>query len=712
MSNHESTKIDLELRMSSSLLSAHGGDKSPRRRGRIWAALVDLVSQHPFGSVLVFLAMVSVVLYLPAVMTYFISDDFTQVWFLSSNISALLSGDKWAEWFLGVIDGYLYFRPATYALTLVDFLAWNNLAWGYHLTNLILHILSTFLVFLTSLQWTRRRITALATATLFAVLPTHAGAVSWMAAITDILCALLYLLSVLCFVLYRRRNQTLLYIISMGAFVFALASKEVAVMLPVVILLCDALFNFSLKAFRLTEWVKRHAAFWIILGLYLAFRFLGPGGFGYRGTQLNPQDVQNWIGGTLNLMMNPFATELTSIAEWALIGALVIILVLYRSRPAVVLGLVWIPLTFLPTINSVTGTSDRSFYIPSLGLCLVLASILTQPVDRPRMRLSQDFAPARWVSQRTRQNDQPHVHSFHWDKGAKAWLRTVGLVALTGLSLAYAAALYTQNRLYNQAGQVAEAIPRNLLALHPIFPPKSQLVFVGVPDNVSNGPLIYLTGFPGSIRLTYHDPGMAVYKFSKFPIWLDELDRMYFFQVDHRQVTERADLVHALEQRRQCQSALYPATQWDFAQDAAGWEPWNQLSDFLVRDGRLSTRAEGNDPYMVSPLTEIPSIAIGDVVVTMRVRSSKPEMQGRIYWLGADQSDFSPAFQMPFAVKADGEYHTYRVDISRSHQLALGDHITRLRLDPADAKAEIEIEDIQIYSHCAAVHGESCECPG
>jgi len=37
--------------------------------------------------------------------------------------------------------------------------------------------------------------------------------------------------------------------------------------------------------------------------------------------------------------------------------------------------------------------------------------------------LSQDFAPAHWVSRLTQQNDQAHVHSSRWDKGAKAWLR-------------------------------------------------------------------------------------------------------------------------------------------------------------------------------------------------------------------------------------------------------------------------------------------------
>ena len=63
----------------------------------------------------------------------------------------------------------------------------------------------------------------------------------------------------------------------------------------------------------------------------------------------------------------------------------------------------------------------------------------------------------------------------------------------------------------------------------------------------------------------YQNPDLLVFKFGRFPIWLSELDKTYFFEVDHRKVTERADLVRALEQRRQCQSVSYSTIRWDFS---------------------------------------------------------------------------------------------------------------------------------------------------
>jgi hypothetical protein len=40
----------------------------------------------------------------------------------------------------------------------------------------------------------------------------------------------------------------------------------------------------------------------------------------------------------------------------------------------------------------------------------------------------------------------------------------------------------------------------------------------------------------------------------------------------------------------------------------------------------------------------------------------------------------------------------------------MGDHILRLRLNPVDDRAEIEVKEIQIYSHCSSTPGESCRC--
>ncbi len=287
-------------------------------------------------------------------------------------------------------------------------------------------------------------------------------------------------------------------------------------------------------------------------------------------------------------------------------------------------------------------------------------------------------------------------------------IKAAASVALVLLIAINATALFSRNQAYNQAGQVAAAIPEQVKALHPTVPPDARLIFVGVPDQVPEGPLVYLTGFHRSMQLAYQRT-LQILKLDKFPIWLDELDRIYLFQVDHRRVIERTDLSQALVERKNCLSFSRTTISWDFA-DAQGWEPWNQLEGFETREGQLLTRSEGNDPFMGSPPVDIPSIMIGDVQITMSVRASQPTAKGELYWLVSGQRDFSPGLQESFAVQADGQLHTYAVNLIKSNKLAIGDRIVQFRLDPVDAPAQIAIQSIRVSTQCDSLEGEHCKC--
>lgn len=223
--------------------------------------------------------------YYPALTSYFISDDFSQISFLTANARHILDGQMWKEWFIGVLDGYVYFRPAAYLITFVDFLAWDQFAPGYHLTRVILHLLASFVVYLTGWQLSRERRTGVVAAILFAVLPVHAGAVSWMAATTDVVCGLAFLTGLLFYILYRQRGGPWLYGVAFAAFVVALSAKEVGIVFPVGILVYDILFHWR-KRPNVGEWVARHAPFWAVLGIYVLVRMFYLSSFGYRGTQL------------------------------------------------------------------------------------------------------------------------------------------------------------------------------------------------------------------------------------------------------------------------------------------------------------------------------------------------------------------------------------------------------------------------------------------
>ncbi len=664
--------------------SRRSPQKTPDRRLKIRVRLVEIVGlgsrklvglllqfhriskSHPQRVLVLILAGVIGVLYSPVFTAYFAADDFSFLRFLHFNIPQLLNGQLWNEWFIGGVVNYAVFRPMGNVYWLLNYVAFGVEPYGYHIVTVVFHLIASFAAGILTFQLTRNRLTAGIGALLFAIMPVHAEAVAWVAANYDALSGMYFLLALIFYILYRQRNSFRFYLIALGAFVLGLASKETALTLPMILFLYDVLCHPR-------DWtrVRQVLLGYIPFGLVLAVRFIYFGQ-GYRGLIFAPEGLVYYLDLSLLRVFNPLP-EAVDAVRWIALGCAATLLIAYRFRGTVLFALLWIPVTLIPTL--VGGVTDRSFYIPSFGIALLLASVLT-PLLTHRATLA----------------------------------RTAGLVGLIVLIAVYSAALFERNQAFVRASQVAQAILQRVAELHPTVSPDARLVFVGAPDYVPEGPAVFGVGLPDAMSLLYGYPSMRVSKFSKFPVWLDDLGYTYFFQVDHRRVTERTDLITALEARKRCSSFSQPALTWTFTSDPQGWEPWNQLDGFENRDGALVTRSIGNDPFMGGPTIDIPALEIGDIEITMRVRASSPTFEGKVYWLASGQQDFSPALKQSFTGQADGDFHTYRVDISSTGQLLIGDRIERLRLDPINVPAEIAIKEIRIDQHCASVQGGICEC--
>jgi hypothetical protein len=293
-------------------------------------------------------------------------------------------------------------------------------------------------------------------------------------------------------------------------FVLALSSKEIALTLPLVVLAYDLIYH-GIPPDRVTDLGKRHLPFWIILVSFLGMRLWLVRRIGYSSLRFRVDALWAWLDGMLRAALNPFCDDVDPGTRWLFLGTLALIMLLYRSRREVVFGLVWIPATYMATFNSLTGPSDRSFYVASLGLTLVVASILMHPLDR-------------WI----------------------AVPRASGLVVLVAFIISYGNGLVTRNQLYYRAGEVAQAIPQQVQTFYPSLPQDARLVFVGVPDQLPSGVLIYMTGLQASMQLTYKDQSLRVFKLDGFPDHVDEPERTFFFLVDHRKVFDRTGAMRAL----------------------------------------------------------------------------------------------------------------------------------------------------------------------
>jgi hypothetical protein len=616
-------------------------------------------------------AAITLGLYQPILGGFFLADDNFFIARLLDFAPALLHGEHLEDWFFG-FNGAMFLRPMVQWLFLFNFMTWGTNASGYYLVNILLHTLNAFLVYCLALRITRNRFGAAAASLLFALHPLHAESVSWIADCVDLLAAFFCLLSAVYFVLFRQKSKPRDYALALISFALAALTKETALSLPVVFLAYDFLFTW-----RVLRWNILHAQLpiWCMVPGYTVLRFLLFGKFGgYSDQGFVKFGWGLFVQYYPMVFAKPFLSDIDYTSLAILLACVTIIVSLFRRSPALWFGLVWIVALLLPA-GSANYVAPRLAYIPSIGVAVAEGAVL----------------------------------GVLFANRVRVW-RGLALGVFAFLAGAYAWSLAARVDDWAAVGGATRAVIEKTRALYPTFPPAARLYYVGVPEYL-RGIDVYAGTFPYAFKIAYLDNStLWVKSVSKFPIVDDQLEQTYFLEYRRREVIEHPEVRQALLAHQRCMNVSLPAVEWNFSQDAQGWEPWNQLAEFGVRDGALMMRAEGDDPFMGSPPIDIPTLSLGEIEITMRVRADNPDQQGRVYWLVAGASDFSPDLKQSFAAQADGDFHTYRIDLVKTGLLSIGDRITQLRVDPVKAPANIAIKTIRVTSRCAKLNGILCQC--
>ncbi len=179
--------------------------------------------------------------YLPAVRGQFIMDDDSLLW--ESKIVKASNGLA-RFWFSADADDYW---PMTNSSFWLEWRLWGDNPAGYHVTNLILHIAATLLIW-AILQ--RLAIPGAFLASLiFALHPVNVESIAWISQRKNALAMVFFLLSILWYLRSEegrearsaRRNKTAVvwmwYELSLAAFLLAMLSKGSVAVLPVLLLL-------------------------------------------------------------------------------------------------------------------------------------------------------------------------------------------------------------------------------------------------------------------------------------------------------------------------------------------------------------------------------------------------------------------------------------------------------------------------------------------
>lgn len=288
-------------------------------------------------------------------------------------------------------DPVIYYRPLTMISFLADRHLWGDTTTGYHLVNLLLHVLVSLCFYRLAVTVTAKRRTALLIALLFAVHPVHTEAVTHIASRGMLLSSLLLLIAVNSCIRQERGLSAIRWTIIIVCYGLALLSQESVLVFPLLLLVYYLIFGLSLKAWpRLIHLIvitAMAAAF--SAGVLLTFR-VSPAALIETGKLFSRlPGFFAALSGYLRLLVYPahlridygnpvFSfTQLAPLAGMLIFLALLCLAVLKRSSaPVASFGIMWFLVTLLPFSGIIPLSSymaERYFYLPSMG-CFLLAA--------------------------------------------------------------------------------------------------------------------------------------------------------------------------------------------------------------------------------------------------------------------------------------------------------------------------------------------------
>ena len=165
-----------------------------------------------------------------------------------------------------------YWRPLVLLSFSLDFLFWGDDPFGYHLTNILVHILNVLLVFMLLRSLPNSRPFAFYAALLFGLHPLQTNAVSFISGRTDLLAAAFFLLGCLFFIRYiTTQDSNVGCVLGLSlCLALSLMAKEATLTAPLLFLILAAFA----KQPSVRRVAKATAASLAVLAAYLVTRAL------------------------------------------------------------------------------------------------------------------------------------------------------------------------------------------------------------------------------------------------------------------------------------------------------------------------------------------------------------------------------------------------------------------------------------------------------
>jgi len=274
-------------------------------------------------------------------------------------------------------------------------------AWGFHLTNLLLHVANTLLAYGIVFRLTGRIGIAVCVAALFGIHPLHVESVAWITERKDVLSAFFGLLALLAYLRYQEKPSVARMTAVGILFALSLMAKPVTVILPGVMLLLDwwrrglsgveswgwaiveklPLIGLSFLCTVVTVYTQRAdrgVANLSDLSLYERGANAAVSYEKYLARTFWPMDLGVFYPhpGMYPQPDEPLSLWKVILALAILTGITALAILLRRTLPAVLVGWLWFLGALLPNIGLLQAgnqaMADRFCYFALLGLFLAL----------------------------------------------------------------------------------------------------------------------------------------------------------------------------------------------------------------------------------------------------------------------------------------------------------------------------------------------------
>lgn len=286
--------------------------------------------------------------------------------------------------------GGSYYRPITLLTFIGDSLISGQSYFAYHLTNVLIHLLTSILLFLISKKMGYSDIVSFFSAVLFAVNPLNINAVAWIAGRGDQLSAFFVALALLIFLQFIKNDKIYLLPIVTILLFLSILSKEVGLLIPFLFMIFFILEKKEVKLNKSSSLVLLMTIF-IFSGYFYLREYISSDVYVDKFSFYSLPNNLFTLPETLSKFIIPFFIKTQpSFDSLTTVSGIIIFLVLLLlplkitsiNRFRYYFGLLWFILLYVPgMLNKTTDQSGRYYwdcrsYLSLLGFIFVIGEVI------------------------------------------------------------------------------------------------------------------------------------------------------------------------------------------------------------------------------------------------------------------------------------------------------------------------------------------------